>query len=197
MRTTPALISAAQRPTAAQLYTYKAAIEELQTKIDWTCTWTIETPCEVLSLENLPSDLATLTMLFTAESTHETPHKQPAITGWINGVKTAGTYPMMYTYWDENGTFFQESRSSDTSMYFGRCKGAMSGSTWTASELTFPNWGIGSGPLTYTGTTNGHHENGFLGGYALVTRPITTIQLFVDPGNWVAGSTFTLVGRYP
>lgn len=200
MRTIPAEIPALSAPTAAQLWTHKAAIEELQTKIDWTQTWVVDQSVPTFQLVGIPSDLAILTVYCAAQTDDTTHGSVDAIHATLNGDASYAAYPFRYTYISgtgQNVNTYCEEQLYSARLFVGMAKTSSVSAHPAASSVTFTNWGTGSNELVYSGHINTMNQNGIVGGYSTVSRPFTTMELFVTYGNWVPGSTFTLVGRYP
>ena len=191
-----------KEPTAAQLATYRQAIIELQSQVDFTYTWTVQDSTSTFVLEDIPSDLAILTMYVSAETDDSTFTQQPALHFQVNADSSLG-YTFRYSYINGAGwssALWTERQDNTYRGFCGAMKSQVSGSVPTTSEVTFGNWGIGSGDLCYTGHVNNAIQNGLVGGHcdvSLIPRPYTSLTLIPAVGNFIAGSTFTVVGRYP
>ena len=191
-----------KEPTAAQLATHRQAIIELQSQVDFTYTWTVQDTTAEFLLDDIPPDLAILTVYASAVTDDTTFVEQAALHFRVNGSYANG-YTFRYSYIYGAGTastIWTERQDNTDRGYCGSVQSQVAGSVPTTSEVTFGNWGIGTGDLCYTGHLNNAVQTGLVGGHcdvSLIPRPYTSLTIMPPRGNFIAGSTFTVVGRYP
>jgi hypothetical protein len=155
-----------------------------------------------VTLSGIPSELATLDLVCMVESSDTSTFQQPPVCFVINGDESP-VYDFHHTTisgapspGSTTPVIFAEERTSELYGFGGIAKGQMAGSRPTTSCLTFGNWGTGSGELCYTGHFNSSSQSTLAGGTCDVARPYTSMTLWTTY-NIMAGSSFTIQGRYP
>jgi hypothetical protein len=205
--TVPADIPAGAIPRGSDLYTLSQAIRELQRAIDWTYTWVCDNETESVTISQIPSDLAVLTLYCNA-TTDSTFREEPAVHALVNGQTGLYDYAFRYTYFwgnEMSPVVYTDIQNMSRRAFVGSCRSTVVTPSYpTTSEVTFGNWGVGSDPLSYVGNVSNFRQGGIVGGHFNGDRPYTSLTLFpsgyregTSPAQFLDGSSFTLVGRYP
>ena len=212
-RTIPAQIPAMRRPSAAALDTYRRAILELQTQVDWTYTWVVDATVGSYQLTDIPTDLGVVELFAAAMCDDPSWETETPIHAFINDSRVTPS-PFRYEYGsagltqygtDGGGarvgssipTLYAENQPDSVRAFVGSARTDHSLSQPTTSVCTFGNWGVSDMPLCYTGHANNFRRTIRFGGHVALLRPYSSMTLVPGVGNWKTGTLFTLTGRYP